>query len=72
MSSVEFQDVPPHDDETAAMVWVISKYIQVCEWDSVVNCFNEYATTIAAGSPMAYIQCIRYALVAIINCQGSR
>jgi hypothetical protein len=72
MNSNKFNDVPPHDDETAAMVWIIDKYLQVCEWDSVVTCFNQYAATIATGDPIAYIECIRRALVAIINCQAGR
>jgi hypothetical protein len=72
MTSVKFNDIPPHDNETAAITWVIHKYIEVCEWQSVVNCFNDYAAMIASNDPLAYISCIRCALVAIINCQDSR
>lgn len=71
MSAAQLQDVPPND-ETEAMAWVIDKYIGVCEWESVVTCFSEYAATIASGNPLTYISCTHSALVAIINCQSSR
>jgi hypothetical protein len=64
-------DVPPQD-ETEAMVWIIDRYIDVCEWESVLTCFSEYADLIAAANPVTYITCIRHALVAIINCQRTR
>ena len=71
MSAAQLQDVPPND-EIEAMAWVIEKYIGVCEWESVVTCFSEYAVTIASGDPLTYIACICNALVAIVNCQNSR
>jgi hypothetical protein len=64
-------DVPPQD-ETEALVWIIDRYIDVCEWESVLTCFSEYAGLIAAVNPVTYITCIRHALVAIINCQRTR
>jgi len=70
-SPAKAHDAPPHD-ELEAIVWVIDKYIQVCEWESVVACFNECAASIATGNPVAYIKCIRHAFVAIVNCQNNR
>ncbi len=64
-------DAPPHD-EVEALVWIIDRYIDVCEWESVLTCFNEYASIIAAADAASYITCIRHALVAIINCQRNR
>jgi hypothetical protein len=64
-------DAPPHD-EAEALVWIIDRYIDVCEWESVLTCFNEYASIIAAANAASYITCIRHALVAIINCQRNR
>ena len=72
MTSVKFNDIPPNDNDAAAITWVIQKYIEVCEWESVVNCFNDYATIIASTDPLAYISCIRCTLVAIINCRDNR
>ena len=68
---VKAHEAPPQE-ATEAIVWVIDKYIHVCEWESVVMCFNEFASTVASGDAITYIKCIRHAFVAIVNCHDNR